>query len=42
MSFNFPGRFFEISDKVPLFLNFSLSGILSEILVKIAGILSEF
>ena len=42
MNFNFPGRLFEIYDKVPLFLNLSLSGILGEILVKIPGIISEF
>ena len=42
MKFNFPGRLFEISDKVPLFLKFSFPGILSEILANIPGILSEF
>ena len=42
MIFNLPGKLFEISDKVPLFFIFSFPEILSEILAKIPGILSEF
>ena len=42
MNFNFPGRLFEISDKLPLSLIFSFPGILSEILAKSPGILNEF
>ena len=42
MNFNFPGRLFEISDKVPLFFTFSFPGIISEISANIPGILSEF
>ena len=42
MNFNIPGRLFEILFELPLFSIFSFPGVLSEILAKIPGILSEF